>query len=94
MSVSSDLDEPYEDSGSKFIPDSSDDDSEDSFSDFSESEEEEPITFGDFSVVADPFMVCLLIYILLFIHVGRILGQKAYTTETCNTAFCWNSSSC
>lgn len=53
-------DEPFEDSGSEYLPSGPDTDSEsdDSLSSISEDEDHIATIMGNFTVVADPFSVC------------------------------------
>lgn len=75
MSDLSEIEEPYEDSGSEYIPD---DEEEDDLSSASDTDDEAsvPVTMGDFTAVADPFSVSSLTYIafimcLLCVFLGR-----------------------
>lgn len=68
MSDSSELSEPYQDSGSEFLPDSSDED-DDNFTSSSESDGEiEPIVWDEFSLIADPFAVSTYFVLDLFLN--------------------------
>lgn len=78
MSDLSEIEEPYEDSGSEYIPGDSDDEEEDDLSSASDTDDEAsvPVTMGDFTAVADPFSVSSLTYIafimcLLCVFLGR-----------------------
>lgn len=69
MSNSSDS-EPFQDSGSEYVPNTDEDDDDDSLSSISDCSSGEPVMMGDFTAVADPFSV--LFFELLFEQYAKI----------------------
>lgn len=60
MSSTSENEEPFEDSGSEYLPENlseSDGDEDDYLTSASDSDNDEVVNMGDFVVVADPFSV-------------------------------------